>query len=305
MHSRPMSASNSRFIRSVSVVILFTLLFTGCAQVKYHFINRGKTCLVLSVGGPKGLAHAGAIDALKDKGIEIACVYGNSMGAVVGGLYAYAPNKDISKQIERTFASYVSVTKKDAASNAFTGFIAGVGMAILSGGFLGWETMLGSAGYGYFSTDKFDNKRFQKVLDKRFKSSKIEDLSLEYATSYFKKTSTGVDFTTASSGNLAKAIARSANNPFIFKKTSLSHIDPGLDRAAAVPIADAIRLFDPNVVIAINVTGEPAVYNKQDGSKVIEIMVDVDEPKKMKMDELEKIYMQYYKAGYDAVINSL
>ena len=305
MRFHNMSATKSIFRTLILAISLSVLLFGSCTQFRYHCINRSKTCLVLSVGGPKGFAHAGAIDAIKAKGIDIDCVYGNSMGSVIGGLYAYAPQKDISKQIEDTVTKYISQSKEDAKSNAIAGFLVGAGMAVLSGGTFGWETMLGSAGIGALSTDKFDNQRFEQVLNKQFHSAKIEGLSIEYATSYFKKTSTGVVFTTASSGNLAKAIARSANNPFIFKNTSLRHIDPGMDRAAAVPIDDAIKLFDPKVVIAINVTGEPAVYNEKGGSKVIEIIVDVDEPQKMEMDDLEKIYLQYYQVGYDAVIENL
>mgnify|MGYP006423978303 FL=1 len=300
-----MSATKSIFRSLILAISLSVLLFGSCTQFKYHFINRGKTCLVLSVGGPKGFAHAGAIDALEAKGIDIDCVYGNSMGAVIGGLYAYAPKEDISKQIEDTFTKYISQSKEDAKSNAITGFIVGAGIAVFSGGTLGWETMLGSAGIGALSTEKFDNKRFEKVLNRQFNSAKIETLPLEYATSYFKKTSTGVVFTTASSGNLAKAIARSANNPFIFKKTNLSHIDPGLDRAASVPVDDAIKHFEPKVVIAINVTSDPAVYTETRGCKVIEIIIKVPEVENLGTEHLHALYNQYYQAGYDAVFNAL
>ncbi|HJS46531.1 MAG TPA: patatin-like phospholipase family protein, partial [Gemmatimonadales bacterium] len=48
----------------------------------------GPVALVLSGGGAKGLAHAGAIAALEARGIRPDLVVGTSMGAVVGALYA-------------------------------------------------------------------------------------------------------------------------------------------------------------------------------------------------------------------------
>ena len=48
----------------------------------------GKTCLVLSGGGARGLAHIGALEALQQLRIPIDCIAGTSMGAIIGGLYA-------------------------------------------------------------------------------------------------------------------------------------------------------------------------------------------------------------------------
>lgn len=47
-----------------------------------------KVALVLSSGGSRGLAQAGAIQALEEKGFHISSVAGSSIGAVIGGLYA-------------------------------------------------------------------------------------------------------------------------------------------------------------------------------------------------------------------------
>ncbi len=44
--------------------------------------------LVLGSGGARGYAHIGVIDALEERGYEIASISGCSMGALVGGLYA-------------------------------------------------------------------------------------------------------------------------------------------------------------------------------------------------------------------------
>ncbi|MFD0724444.1 patatin-like phospholipase family protein [Lysobacter brunescens] len=46
------------------------------------------TCLVLSGGGARGMAHIGVIKVLERERIPVDCIVGTSMGAVVGSLYA-------------------------------------------------------------------------------------------------------------------------------------------------------------------------------------------------------------------------
>lgn len=46
------------------------------------------TCLVLSGGGARGMAHIGVIKVLERERIPVDCIVGTSMGAVIGGLYA-------------------------------------------------------------------------------------------------------------------------------------------------------------------------------------------------------------------------
>ena len=45
--------------------------------------------IVLSGGGSKGIAHAGALQFLTEQNISPSCIAGTSAGAVVGGLYAF------------------------------------------------------------------------------------------------------------------------------------------------------------------------------------------------------------------------
>src|SRR5277367_1412723 len=49
---------------------------------------RPRTCLVLSGGGARGMAHIGVLKVLEELKVPIDCIAGTSMGAVVGGLYA-------------------------------------------------------------------------------------------------------------------------------------------------------------------------------------------------------------------------
>src|SRR5690606_20336134 len=55
-------------------------------------VNAPCVCLVLSEGSEKGLSLLGVLTALHDQGVRVGCVAGNSMSALVGGLYAASPN---------------------------------------------------------------------------------------------------------------------------------------------------------------------------------------------------------------------
>ena len=47
-----------------------------------------RVALVLGSGGARGYAHIGVIEALRERGFEIAGISGSSMGALVGALQA-------------------------------------------------------------------------------------------------------------------------------------------------------------------------------------------------------------------------
>ncbi len=57
-------------------------------KIKTKTTTRPKVAVVLAGGGAKGLAHIGALKVLEESGIPIDIVVGNSMGSIVGGLYA-------------------------------------------------------------------------------------------------------------------------------------------------------------------------------------------------------------------------
>ena len=58
------------------------------SKTKTKTTTRPKVAVVLAGGGAKGLAHIGALKVLEESGIPIDIVVGNSMGSIVGGLYA-------------------------------------------------------------------------------------------------------------------------------------------------------------------------------------------------------------------------
>jgi predicted acylesterase/phospholipase RssA len=193
-----------------------------------------RTCLVLSVGGQKGMAHLGAIAAVSAAGLKIDCVYGNSMGAVIGSLYASAPGQDPVARYRELIARYVKETASiKTGSAAFERLLTGVRRAIAGEG--GWRQILSAVSSALSEamfSERFDNGRFQRVLDQLLAHASIEALPVAFGTSYQWVKGNGLEFGVITQGNVAEAVSRSANNPFIFKNTSLQYLDPGSDRLA-------------------------------------------------------------------------
>ena len=79
-----------------SLILLFCVLF-NYAQSN----SQPKVAVVLSGGGAKGLAHIGVLKALEDVGIYPDMITGNSMGSVVGGLYASGYTADEIAELAR------------------------------------------------------------------------------------------------------------------------------------------------------------------------------------------------------------
>ena len=51
-------------------------------------------CLVLSGGGAKGIYHVGVWKALREMGVPVGCIIGNSIGAVLAGLFAQGDDEE-------------------------------------------------------------------------------------------------------------------------------------------------------------------------------------------------------------------
>jgi predicted acylesterase/phospholipase RssA len=241
-----------------------------------------KTVLVLSVGGVRGLAHIGAIDAMKGKSIRPDAVFGNSMGAVIGALYVTAPSADLAARYRELIAAYEKRIAQETPIYRKIGI---------------WLRL----------TDvEFDNKQFENVLRDFCSAAKIEALPMNFATSYKVRDGDSIKDVGRVSGDLAEAVARSANNPFIFKNTEFKYIDPGIDRISAVPVEDAFRIFKPDRIIAVNVTGDPVFYSRAVTATVIEVNLNI--PAFKPQDELAgtgRNFEWLYKVGFDELTAAL
>jgi len=78
--------------RFVYLMLFLLTVGTSC--------SRPRVALVLSGGGARGMAHVGVLKVLAENQIPIDLVVGNSMGAVVGGLYATGYDaKELEKEV--------------------------------------------------------------------------------------------------------------------------------------------------------------------------------------------------------------
>jgi NTE family protein len=255
------------------------LVLAGCAHEPPHFDPaRRPTCLVLSVGGADGVAHLGAIAAVKQAGVPISCVVGSSMGALVGAVYASAPESDTKLRFEGLVRSYATVTESEARRNGLgLALLFGVAAKLLSDNDLAPAVAAGG-GYllGLGVTDKLDRDRLVKVMDRFFDSRRIEALPMPYAALYQKRAGNGVSLVTARNGSLAEAVGGSVANPFLFPGLDVNHasrLDPGADRAAAVPVEEACHVFPGANLLVINVTGQPAFFTAKMSCPLLEVAV--------------------------------
>lgn len=230
-------------------------------------------CVVLSVGGPKGLAHLGALDALRAEGLQPTCVVGNSMGSLIGALYASAPTEDTTARFNALLGRYVKVSEDEAAGRAGAGVLLG---ALLAGPV---GAVLGGMG-GASSVEKLSHPRFVHVLDQFLNAQSIETLAVPFETSFAEVHGESVGYVTASAGNVAAAVGSSVANPYIFPDIDVRKapaIDPGLDRLAAVPVEQACRSHPGSFVLAMNVTDNAAMVPAGLACEWAEVRIPVEQ----------------------------
>jgi predicted acylesterase/phospholipase RssA len=221
------------------------------------------TCLVLSVGGPAGVAHIGAIAALEEANVRVDCVVGNSMGALVGSLYATAPSDNLDLRFKAFIGAYADATKQEAIRN-------GIGLGLVAGGLaavgVGGKAapavaFAGGAALGVLATEKLEHERMVRVLDEFLHGRRIDGgLPIRFVTFYQEATNSGVVARRADRGPLATAVGASVANLLIFSTLTIKPeqpIDPGADRVSATPVQDACATFPDANLLAINVSGQP------------------------------------------------
>jgi len=262
-----------------------------------------RTCLVLSVGGPAGVAHIGAISALREANVRIDCVVGNSMGALVGGLFATAPAEDLDTRFQAFVAAYAQATRGLAAD-----VLLGLGWLArrlaeenVGGKTAGALAFASAAVLGMLTTEKMEHERMVRVLDDFLHGQRIDGrLPIRFVTFYQEATSTGVVARRADSGPLAQAIGASIANPLIFTKLEVGPgrpLDPGADRVSATPVQDACATFPDANLLAINVSGQPIFTDATMTCPLLEIRVDQPPVPPEEIMELGDSYQQILARG--------
>jgi len=238
--------------------------------------------LVLSAGGTRGIAHLGALQAVHEAGVPVSCVIGTSVGALMGGLYASAPQVDTTSRFRRLAERYLVETERVAHARGLkVGALLGALAAGLSGGTLAPAgAALGGYLWGAATTSQADRSRLEAVLRDELASARIEGLPISFVTLHHERQAQGLKLVVDGAGDLASAIGSSIANPFVFDDVDVGRaaaLDPGSDRVAATPVQDACRLFPDANLLAINLTGAPAFTDREMNCPLLEIRVAVPE----------------------------
>lgn len=255
-------------------------LAAGCAHGWDSHADR-PTCLVLSAGGAAGLAHLGALEAVKAKGLRLSCVTGTSMGALVGSLYAAAPDRPARDSYLRLLAQYEAQTSRDLGVNAMVGGLLGATVAGVMSGGTALPLVLGAgagAAAALSNTHRIDLQRFGMVLDRFHDAARIEDLSVPFAAFHQARSASSLVLVAVARGPVASAVVRSIANPFIFEgfdPVAAGYVDPGADRLAAVPVEDTCKLFPQARLLAINASGQSVVHSEAMKCPLREVRVEL------------------------------
>lgn len=177
-----------------------------------------KLCLVLGPGMAKALAEAAVIEAIRKAQIPVHCVVGTEMGAVVGGLYAYANGSTNSLQWQ------LFKLNKDNYLN----------FPVIS-----------------LREPKSSGKRLHDFLRDVFREKKIEDLPMPFATAAVD--SERDSLVTFERGNLTDALSATLAVPGLFEPWKVGGV-PYVSGATVSPApVDLARQLGGNFFVLIDV----------------------------------------------------
>jgi NTE family protein len=266
---------------------------------------------VLSAGGTRGIAELGAIQAVREAAIPISCVVGTSVGALVGGLYASAPDQDTTQRFRELTQAYLAETENEARGRGWqAGALLGTLAATLSGGALMPAAAGALSGYllGAATIRHADRARMQRVFRHLVGGARIEALPVAFATLHHERTGQGVTLVVDRTGDLAEAVGGSIANPFVFGDVDVTRdlkIDPGSDRVAATPVQDACRLFPNANLLVVNVSGTAAFHDATMRCPVREIQVEVAAPSPLAFFREGAEFEHAWRRGHDQVAMAL
>ena len=201
--------------------------------------KKPKIGLALGSGGARGMAHIGVIKVLEKEGIPIDCIAGTSIGALVGGLYAFFGEVE---KLEKAFLE----TR--------------------------WRRFFSLFGPS-FKGGLLSQNKLEKYFREKIGKVNIEDLKIKFAsitTDFLRGTKIKLD-----KGDLVKAMLASISVPIIFKpyvydKKLLADgglIDP-------VPVEE-VKKMGADIVIAVDLQSKYFAGKKSDlfnfGMRALEI----------------------------------
>ncbi len=191
--------------------------------------KRRKIGLALGSGSARGWAHIGVIEALAESGIEINCVAGTSIGAVVGAAFASGSLDDLKEVVLR----------------------------------FDWKQILGFLDVVFPRSGLIDGKKVTDFLRKHVRDAAIEELPTPFcavATNLADGQEVVID-----RGDLIEAVRASISLPGIFtpvRKNGMVLIDGGLVNPVPVSV---VRSMGAEYVIAVDLNAD--IVRKEGGRR--------------------------------------
>lgn len=215
-------------------------------------VKQPKVALVLSGGGARGLAHIGVLNVLEKHNIPIHAIYGTSIGAVIGGLYAigYTPKEltDILKSLDLN--SFFSITKDVKREYLYQDQKSSFSKSFFTIRFKDFKPVIPSA---LTSGHEISNLINSLVLQGIRHPKKSDELPIKFypvATDLSSGNSV-----TITEGNLSEAIRASFTWPLLnppVLRDSMKLIDGGI--LANIP-ARFPKIDGYDLIISVNTTG--------------------------------------------------
>jgi hypothetical protein len=263
---------------SPTVVSLALAWTSACAHPRGFAESERPTCLVLSAGRADALAQLGAVQAVQEAGLEIDCVAGTEMGAVVASLYAAAPAKD-------PVVRYRALMSRYSQKRGLADLLAALLLA-------GWQ--IDVTGAGEDSTNPMHGRHdqyidavgiffifleFAETYERFLEISRIEDLPLDFVAFHIHATAQWPAIVPVTTGPIHIGLLSSLTTMVTFDETELA--GPGrerpLGRLAAVPVEETCARFPRHRLLAINVTDSPALMDEV-RCPTLEVELDLPAP---------------------------
>jgi NTE family protein len=215
-------------------------------------VHRPKVGVVLSGGGGRGLAQIGVLRVLESHNIPIDLIVGNSLGSVIGGLYAsgYSTSEIESIATHTNWSELLSFTEETKRSDLFIGQKQTQQEGYFSIRFNGLEPIIPSSISG---GQRLSNFLTYLSLQARYQpDSSFDDLKIPFraiATDIISGKRVIIDH-----GSLAEAMRASITVPLLYsplEKDSMFMVDGGL--TSNIPV-DVAKNLGCDVVIAVNST---------------------------------------------------
>lgn len=261
---------------AITSLVLALASTSACAHPRGFADSERPTCLVLSAGRADALAQLGAVQAVQQAGLEIDCVAGTEMGAVVAGLYAAAPSEDPVARHRALMSRYSQ--SRPIADLPGALLLAGWRIDVTGAGDDGSNPMQGRHDRYMAPVDIFFIfLAFAEIYQQFLEMPRIEDLPLQFVTFEIDTAARPPAIMPIATGPIHIAILNSLTTTVTFDETELA--GPGLERPlgplAAVPVAETCARFPRHRVLAINVTDSPALL---DGVRCPTLEVELDLP---------------------------